>query len=248
MGWTFHGFTVTACPSPNAYTLALAPRMQSSQTVNVDRLKAFHERVDAPPAPGHVSDPGQEGEHEVELLINRNEQRVCTRYLVRWRGHTSADDEWLRAEELGHCLEKAAEYDAAAPRRRGTAGRRGRGPPPPGGASVVIPAPTAGSTRPVAPLGFRLAPLDAALASKVLVGLSILYRWQVQGWVQGRVVRVRRPGLPGSRMGSATPGGRPSARWRRPLCWTPLRTALGRRVGGCCSSRPSAALALVGRQ
>jgi hypothetical protein len=25
------------------------------------------------------------------------------RYLVRWRGHTSADDEWLRVEELAHC-------------------------------------------------------------------------------------------------------------------------------------------------
>ncbi len=37
-------------------------------------------------------------------------------YLVRWRGHTSAVtvDEWLRLEELAHCLEKVAEYDAAA--------------------------------------------------------------------------------------------------------------------------------------
>ena len=44
--------------------------------------------------------------------------RGVTRYLVRWRGHTSADDEWLRLEELAHCPEKVAEYDAAAPRRR----------------------------------------------------------------------------------------------------------------------------------
>ncbi len=86
---------------------------------------------------------------------------------------------------------------------------------------------------------FRLAPPAAALAGKALVGRSILYRWPVQGWAQGRVVRVRRA----ARMGCA----KPSARWRRPLCWTPLpsRTALGRRVGGCCSALPSAALALV---
>ena len=30
-------FTVTACPSPNAYTLALQRKMRRSPTVNVDR-------------------------------------------------------------------------------------------------------------------------------------------------------------------------------------------------------------------
>ncbi len=54
-------FTVMACPSPNAYTLALQRRMLCSPMVNVDRLKPFHTRVDAPPSPGPVSDPGQEG-------------------------------------------------------------------------------------------------------------------------------------------------------------------------------------------
>ena len=180
-------FTVTACPSPNAYTLALPARMQCSRTINVDRLKPFHERVDAPPAPGPVSDAGQEGEHEVELLLNRRLVRGVMHYLVRWRGHTSADDEWLRAEELGHCPAKVAEYDAAAPRRRGA--RRGV---PGAGPAAVDPAAAAGSAPPVAPPGFRLAQSAEALGGKALVRRLILYRWPGQGWVQGRVVRVSR--------------------------------------------------------
>ena len=64
-------FTIVTCPSPNAYTLALPRRMQCSPTVNVDRLRPFYEPVEAPPAPGPVSDAGQEGEHEVEPLLNR---------------------------------------------------------------------------------------------------------------------------------------------------------------------------------
>jgi hypothetical protein len=52
-------FAVTACSRPNAYTLALPRKMLCSPTV--DRLKPFHPRADDPPAPGPVSDPGQEG-------------------------------------------------------------------------------------------------------------------------------------------------------------------------------------------
>ena len=64
-------FTVTACPSPNAYTLVLLLKMRCIPTVNVDRLKPFFERADESPFPGPVSDAGQAGKHEVDLLLNR---------------------------------------------------------------------------------------------------------------------------------------------------------------------------------
>ena len=54
----------------------------------------------------------------MELLLNHQLVHGMLRYLVRWRGYTSADDTGLRLDELGHCPEQVAEYDAAAPRRR----------------------------------------------------------------------------------------------------------------------------------
>ena len=174
---------MTACPSPNAYTLALPRKMRCSPTVNVDRLKPFFERAGAEPAPGPVSDVGQEGEHEVELLLNRRLVRGVMRYLVRWRGHTSAADEWLRAEELEHCPEKVAEYDATAPRRR--AARRAD----PTAALAAAPpaAPPLAPTPPVPPAGFRLAASSEGRAGAALVGQVVLYRWPMEGWVRGTV-------------------------------------------------------------
>ena len=111
-------FTVAACPSPNAYTLALPRKMRCSPTVNVDRLKPFFERSDEPPPPGPVADVGQAGEHEVDLLLNRRVVRGVTEYLVRWRGHASPADAWRRVEELDNCRDLVAEYysDDIAPK------------------------------------------------------------------------------------------------------------------------------------
>ncbi len=156
-------FIVTACPSTNTYTLALLRKMQCRPMVNVDQLKPFPARADDPPAPGPVSDPGQEGKHEVELLLNRKEICRVLHYLVRWRGHASADDEWLRAEELAHCPERVAEYDAAAPRRRRARGIACASAVPAGGVVATPP--------PVAPAGFRLATTAELLAGAALVQL-----------------------------------------------------------------------------
>ncbi len=52
-------FAVTACPGPNAYTLALQHRMRCSPTVNVDRLKPFFEQAGTAPAPGAGTLPGE---------------------------------------------------------------------------------------------------------------------------------------------------------------------------------------------
>ena len=184
-------FTVTASPSPNAYTLALPHKMRCSPTVNVDRLKPFFERADAPPPPGPVSDAGQEGEHEVELLLNRRRYRGAIQYLVRWRGHAAPEDAWVRLEELDHCRELVAEYDAIAPSRR--AARRtavaAPGPAPDLGhrpaVSLAIPAPAP-------PAGWRLATPGELVSGPALLGRQVLFLWPTDGWVRGTVVRLSR--------------------------------------------------------
>ena len=203
-------FEVTACPGPNAYTLALPPRMLCSSTVNVDRLKPFFERAGVAPPPGPVSDAGQEGDHEVERLLNRTEKRGVTRYLVRWRGHTSADDEWLRAEELPHCQEKArvAEYDAAAPRRR--AARRADPAAEPAAAPPAAPPPPPAPLVP--PAGFRLAASTEGLT------------------------RRGGPRRPGGVLPLASGGLDPRNRdWTQPGCWVLARGAVRPRL--CSPSR-----------
>jgi hypothetical protein len=98
---------------------------------------------------------------------------------VRWRGHTSADDEWLQAEDLSHFQEKVAEYDAAAPRRRAK-------PRSEIVASLVVaPALAAAPLRP--PAGFRLAASSEVLAGSALVGQAVLYCWPMESWVRGTV-------------------------------------------------------------
>ena len=185
-------FTVTACPSPNAYTLALPRKMRCSPTVNVDRLKPFFERADVSPPPGPVSDAGREGEHEVELLLNRRTFRGATQYLVRWRGHASPADEWLRVEALAHCPERVAEYDAVARNRRAARhnARRGRLSSP-----DAVPSPAAlvgGNAPPTPPSGFRIATAGEVTSGRALVGRAVLYCWPAEGWVRGRVVRQSR--------------------------------------------------------
>jgi hypothetical protein len=196
-------FPVSACPGPNAYTLALPSRMLCSPIVNVDRLKPLFERDGVDPAPGPVSDVGQEGEHKVELLLNRTEKRGVARYLVRWRGHTSADDEWLRggARALpgeGHgggvrCCgpTPSGRLPWGIGHRCGSQARRsGRRP---GGAATSGP----GRARPDPPAGYRVALATEVRSGKALVGHWVLYCWPAEGWVRGRVVRVSRAAAAG---------------------------------------------------
>jgi hypothetical protein len=104
---------VAALAGPKIYTLTLPRHFRCSPTVNVDLLSpSLH-----PARPARlVADPGQEGKHVVEQLLNCKTLCGRTYYLVRWQSHSSAEDSWEQVEHLVHCPERNAEsYEAAAP-------------------------------------------------------------------------------------------------------------------------------------
>ena len=74
----------------------------------------------------------------MELLLNRRNILGVTLYFVRWRGHwlKLADDEWL--EELRHCPQKVARYEASPSARPG----RATAPPLPPASAPVAAAPS----------------------------------------------------------------------------------------------------------
>ena len=156
-------FTVTACPSPKAYALALPRRMRCSPTVGQRRparplLRAGGGGTGS--RAGVRRGAGGRARGGAAAPV-----RGVTRCLVRWRGHASADDEWLRAEEPARCQEKVAEHGAAAPRR--PAARRADPAAAPAAARPAAPAPAPAPLGP--PAGFRLAASSEVLSGTALV-------------------------------------------------------------------------------
>ncbi len=142
--------------------------------MNVDRLKPFFERLGTAPAPGLVLDAGRKVSTRWSCCSTAGWCAAgVMRYLVRWRGHTSADDEWLRAEELTHCQEKVEEYNATAPRRR--AARRADPAAEPAAPPPAPPPPALAPAALVPPAGFRVAALSEGLTGTALVGQVVLY-------------------------------------------------------------------------
>jgi hypothetical protein len=214
---------MAALAGPNTYMLTLPRRFKCSPTVNVVRLNPFYSHADRPDPPGPVGDPGQEGEHIVEQLLNCTTRRCRTYYLVRWQGHASAEDSWEPVKHLAHCPERVAKYEAAAPRRPRArwAQQRGLGLSPL--AAQPLPAPAPPAPPPPAP-----PPVWAVAAQAGPLGrdAAILYWWPDKGWQLARVRRLSRTDPFTHRVTSSGTGPRPRpSRATSTLSWMPPRMA-----------------------
>jgi hypothetical protein len=180
--------------------------------VKIDRLKLFRARVDDPPGP--ESDAGEEREHEVELL-NRKEMRgSCT------------------ASCGGAATLRRTTSDCG--RRNWPTARSVSGWPmlPPRAAG----APAGAPARRRSPREWRWRRPPGGPTAEVLTGTALAGRCNAGSWERwsGLLAGLFAYGVRyASRRGGAT--------GRQPRCWTPPRTALGLRAGGCssASARPN---------
>ena len=52
-----------------------------------------------------------EKEYEVEEILDRQERRGKTRYLVKWKGYTVEENTWEELENLKNAREKIEEFE-----------------------------------------------------------------------------------------------------------------------------------------
>lgn len=127
-------FTIVQKISSLAYKLDFPPSSKVHPVVSVqyllpcDTRDPFQRRQPPPRAVDYGSDTsaGSDVEHrEVERILgkrlDRRGGRDTVQYLVRWKGLTARDDEWLHLSALKHCQQLIDEFEVkqgeGAPRR-----------------------------------------------------------------------------------------------------------------------------------
>jgi hypothetical protein len=112
-------FKIKRVVNNNAYELDLPPQMQIHPTLNVSRLKAYHDgrvafplrtRADTRPPPALTSSDGDD--YEVESILAKRGKGARTQYLVRWRGWPVWEATWERRQNLDGAAEALDTFEA----------------------------------------------------------------------------------------------------------------------------------------
>ena len=105
-------YVVKKIVSENTVELELLASLRIHPVVNVRRLVKYREQVEEQkkiPLPP-VKVDGEE-EYEVKEILDRQERRDKTRYLVKWKGYTAKENTWEGLENLKNAGEKTEEFE-----------------------------------------------------------------------------------------------------------------------------------------
>ena len=105
-------YVVRKIVSENVVELELLVLLRVHPVVNVRRLVKYQEQVEGqkkiPPLPVEVDG---EKEYKVEEILDKQERRGKTRYLVKWKGYTAEENMWEGLENLKNAREKIEEFE-----------------------------------------------------------------------------------------------------------------------------------------
>ena len=105
-------YVVKKIVSENVVELELLASLRVHPVVNVRRLMKYREQVEGqkkiPLPPVKVAG---EKKYEVEEILDKQERRGKTRYLVKWKGYTVEGNTWEGLENLKNVMEKVEEFE-----------------------------------------------------------------------------------------------------------------------------------------
>jgi len=105
-------YVVKKIVSENAVELELLVSLRIHPVVNVRRIVKYREQVEGqkkiPPPPVEVAG---EKEYKVEEILDRQEKRGKTKYLIKWKGYTAEENTWEGLENLKNVGRKIEEFE-----------------------------------------------------------------------------------------------------------------------------------------
>jgi len=105
-------YVVKKIVSENAVELELLASLRIHPVVNVRRIVKYREQVEGQKkiSPPPIKVAGEK-EYEVEEILDRQEKRRKTKYLVKWKGYMVEENTWEGLENLKNAERKIEEFE-----------------------------------------------------------------------------------------------------------------------------------------
>ena len=104
-------YVVRKIVSENAVELELPASLRIHPVVNVRRIVKYREQIEGQKIPPPPVEVAGKKEYEVEEILDRQERRGKTKYLVKWKEYMAEKNIWERLENLKNAMEKIEEFE-----------------------------------------------------------------------------------------------------------------------------------------